>query len=166
MAGFVSSPRNESHAIFSDSMGDVDLSVLQSFVAPQEPNLLKPKSKQRVHVKTPSRQIFGDRTNRPRNEFTPLLKSVHKSTMQEKINAAVERTPKFMNYDKEDVTLPRGDSSGIESSSYNDENTPLAPIQNIDSSGASTPLPAIRGKGVLDDGQLTLREQEKVYIIS
>ena len=60
--------------------------------------------------------------------------------------------------------LPRADSSGFEGSSYGEEATPVAMGQGMmNSSEASTPVPHLKGKGgVLDDGQLTLREQEKV----
>lgn len=168
MAAIINSPYNDTHAIYSDDMENPNFSIMQSFVAPAEPDLIKPsrvKKRAAKTTRTPHRQIFGDRTNRPKGEFTPLLKSIHKGSMQDKINAAVARTPSFMKYGR-DVSmlaeLPRGDSSGVEGSSYNDENTPLAAPQDMNSSDASTPLPMVRGKGVLDDGQLTLREQEKV----
>ncbi|KAF3930910.1 hypothetical protein ABW19_dt0206648 [Dactylella cylindrospora] len=133
------------------------------------PALGAPKSS--LNIVTPSRRPLGDRTNRKsNNEFTPLLKSVHKTNLNNnldaRINAVVARTPisvKHMEmYSGGTPQLPRGDSSGIDASSYNDENTPVGP-QHADSSDVSTPIPRIGGKGgVLDDGQLTLREQEKI----
>ncbi|KAF3926392.1 hypothetical protein AA313_de0204038 [Arthrobotrys entomopaga] len=187
MAAFFNSP---SHMDVTSAAGfsSPQFSPEKTFVQPREDNLLRPGAvgnkntlpkrgpslalggpKSTLNITTPSRPPLGDRTNRKsNNEFTPLLKSVHKNNMNgniDRINAAVARTPislKHMEmYAGGTPQLPRGDSSGIDASSYNDENTPIA--QPADSSDVSTPIPRIGGKGgVLDDGQLTLREQEKI----
>ncbi|KAF3916812.1 hypothetical protein ABW20_dc0108929 [Dactylellina cionopaga] len=187
MAAFFNSP---SHLDVTSAAGfsSPRFSPEKTFVQPREDNLLRPglvgnKNQQKrgapnlgapksaLNLTTPSRPPLGDRTNRKsNNEFTPLLKSVHKNNLNThidaRINAAVARTPislKHMEiYAGGTPQLPRGDSSGIDASSYNDDNTPIAHPQG-DASDVSTPIPRIGGKGgVLDDGQLTLREQEKI----
>ncbi|KAF3922652.1 hypothetical protein ABW21_db0202048 [Orbilia brochopaga] len=189
MATLFNSPSASRLDMTSAAFNSPKFSPEKTFVQPREDNLLRagaignknqPKRglsigapKSALNITTPSRQPLGDRTNRKSasaGEFTPLLKSVHKNNLNNnidaKINAAVARTPMSLKHMETYVggtpQLPRGDSSGIDASSYNDENTPLAPQQE-DSSDVSTPIPRISGKGgVLDDGQLTLREQEKI----
>ncbi|KAK6363005.1 hypothetical protein TWF730_000454 [Orbilia blumenaviensis] len=184
MAAFFNSP---SHLDVTSAAGfsSPKFSPEKTFVQPKDDNLLRPglvgnKNQQKrgllsfgapkssLNITTPSRAPLGDKTNRKSvGEFTPLLKSVHRNNVgiDARINAAVARTPvslKHMDMYAGGTPLPRGDSSGIDASSYNDENTPMAP-HNEDSGDVSTPIPRIGGKnGVLDDGQLTLREQEKI----
>ncbi|KAF3090431.1 hypothetical protein TWF102_007660 [Orbilia oligospora] len=186
MAAFFNSP---SHLDVTGAVGfsSPKFSPEKTFVQPKDDNLLRPglvgnKNQQKrgvlsigapkstLNLTTPSRPPLGDKTNRKSaGEFTPLLKSVHKSNMgtqiDARINAAVARTPmslKHMELYAGGTPLPRGDSSGIDASSYNDDSTPLGP-NNDDSGDVSTPIPRIGGKaGMLDDGQLTLREQEKI----
>ncbi|EWC44591.1 hypothetical protein DRE_06672 [Drechslerella stenobrocha 248] len=186
MAALFNSPSASHMDVTSAAFSSPKFSPEKTFIQPRDDQLLRagaignkgqPKRglsigapKSTLNITTPSRQPLGDRTNRKSNvEFTPLLKSVHKNNMNNfnaKLDAVVARTPiglRHMEVDSGDTPrLPRGDSSGIDASSYNDDNTPIAP-QNDDSGDVSTPIPRIGGKaGVLDDGQLTLREQEKV----
>ncbi|KAK6357349.1 hypothetical protein TWF718_001662 [Orbilia javanica] len=184
MAAFFNSP---SHMDITGAVGfsSPKFSPEKTFVQPKDDNLLRPglvgnKNQQKrgalsigapkstLNITTPSRPPLGDKTNRKSaGEFTPLLKSVHKGNVgthiDARINAAVARTPISLKHMElyAGTPLPRGDSSGIDASSYNDD-TPLGP-NNDDSGDLSTPMPRIGGKGgMLDDGQLTLREQEKI----
>jgi hypothetical protein len=118
---------------------------------------------------TPAREIFGSLASRGggRGEFTPLLKSVQRSNLSKRAGV---HTPSFMKDGKLDLgnspALPHAGSSDVGDSTYQsrgDETTigPIGPASSID----STPIaPIPRGKGgILEhDGQMTLREQEKV----
>jgi hypothetical protein len=127
---------------------------------------------------TPARQIFGSLANRGggvgKGEFTPLLKSVQRSSLGRKVaGMASSSTPAFMKSGGlgfgGSPALPQAGSSDVGDSTYrsrgDDEETPVGPMAGPASSVGSTPVaPIPRGKGgVLEyDGQMTLREQEKV----
>lgn len=146
-------------------------SGIESFQSPgDDHNILRggaAASKRRSNnTQTPSRPAFGSITNQRgnRNEFTPLLKSVHRSAMKSKLevpaylrSGASGRSPQLpMASAVDDDTTFR--SSG-------EEDTVSGPVKLPDSSVNSTPLAALRGGGggpLGADGQLTLREQEKV----
>lgn len=176
----IDSPRTE---LPSDgSIGDLDLgSRMDSFQSPGGggDDLFKANKggrRNRANM-TPARQIFGSIANRggpSKNEFTPLLKSVQKSNLRARVgdNKGVPPTPAFLKNGKLDImdspALPHGERSsyGGDESTYQSQNdTVLGPMP--DSSINSTPVVVLprRGEnaGVLEhDGQMTLREQEKV----
>lgn len=172
------SPRTEYPTESSiDPIDDLTLgSRMDSFRSPGGDDLLNAtKGRRQRSDMTPARQIFGSIQNRGagKNEFTPLLKSVQKSNLRARIdnNNGVPPTPAFLKNGKlmmDSPALPHGGSSYGEDTTYQSrDDTVLGPIP--DSSINSTPMaPLPRGKnGVLEhDGQMTLREQEKVSKLS
>lgn len=160
---------------------------IESFHSPGDDNLLKAgpgrNGRRSITAATPQRSLFSNLTNQRRatgrNEFTPLLKSVHRSALSTKVNGAnVLRQgaipmPDFLKNGHHDVhsspQLPQG-SSDIGDSTYRSgedqgDETTMRNQQLPDSSVSSTPMAprASGGGGVLTaDGQLTLREQEKL----
>lgn len=146
-------------------------SRMDSFQSPGGDDLLKATKgrRRRTETTTPARQIFGGRgAGKP--EFTPLLKSVQRSNLRAKIGSktGVPPTPEFLKNGRlvmDSPQLPHAESSDVnDDTTYQSrEETVLGPIP--DSSINSTPMaPLPRGKGGMleHDGQMTLREQEKV----
>lgn len=137
---------------------------------------------------TPQRQVFGSLTNRhaaggaaARNEFTPLLKSVHRSTLKQKIGG--ERFGQDFSRPSLAGSSPAlpvgspGDSTTFRTQDEGEDDETVGPGQGLpDSSLGSTPLgpraggsaaggngAGAGGAGPLGgDGLMTLREQEKV----
>ncbi|KAF6235547.1 hypothetical protein HO173_006230 [Letharia columbiana] len=130
-----------------------------------------------ISLKTPRARVpLADRRNLPaRTEFTPLLQSVAKKTLERKgkIGGAPE-TPAFLkaSYQGGDSPgLPGGDVSGVYGSDLGSsvlgdgEGTPMPQVTS--SSAQSTPLavlPKRDAAGVLTDqgNMMTLREQENI----
>jgi hypothetical protein len=152
-------------------------SRMDSFQSPGDDVLLKATKarRQRTETTTPARQIFGNRAA-GRNEFTPLLKSVQRSNLRARIgnNNGALSTPEFLKDGRlvmDSPQLPHASSSDVnEDTTYQSQSrddTVLGPIPG--SSVNSTPMaPLPRGKGGMleHDGQMTLREQEKVSAFS
>jgi hypothetical protein len=151
------------------------MSIEQSFQSPSKGNnddLLKPRNG--LDLKTPrTRMPFGDRRNvqvAPKNEFTPLMKSVTKTNF---LRGAPE-TPAYLRdgYRSNGATpgLPRLESSALIDGEHTGSDVDATPVPNIESSSAQdTPLavlPRRDGGGVVlgngeDGAGMTLREQEK-----
>lgn len=122
---------------------------------------------------TPARQILGSR-GAGKNEFTPLLQSVQRSNLRARIdgNNGKPPTPAFLKkgaFLMDSPQLPRATSSDLnDDTTYQSrDETVLGPLP--DSSINLTPMTSLpRGRGgVLEhDGQMTLREQEKVGKLS
>lgn len=156
---------------------------IESFQSPGGDDLLKAGARGRRVAATPQRSAFSSLTNRRpagRNEFTPLLKSVHRSALSSKVNGAnvlqhgAIPMPDFLKNGHRDVhsspQLPQGSSEAGDStyrSGDQDEETTMRDRQLPESSVDTTPIATLRpsngGGGVLTtDGQLTLKEQEKL----
>lgn len=157
-----------------------------------EPSLLSPlkrkddivsqmRNGRGISLKTPRARVpLADRRNLPaRTEFTPLLQSVAKKTLERKgkIGGAPE-TPAFLKASYqggESPGLPGGGVSGVYGSDLGSsvlgdgEGTPMPQVTS--SSAQSTPLavlPKRDAAGVLTDqgNMMTLREQENVSAIT
>lgn len=153
-----------------DLLDDLTLgSRMDSFQSPGGDDILKATKgrRGRTETTTPARQIFGGRGGK--NEFTPLLQSVQKSNLRARINGnnGMPPTPAFLKrgaFVMDSPQLPHAASSDVnDDTTYQSrEETVLGPLPDSINSTPMVPLPRGRG-GVLEhDGQMTLREQEKV----
>lgn len=159
-----------------DLLDDLSLgSRMDSFQSPGGDDILKAtKSRRgRAGTTTPARQILGSR-GAGKNEFTPLLQSVQRSNLRARIigNNGRPPTPPFLKkgaFLPDSPQLPHAASSDInDDTTYQSrEETVLGPLPDLSiNSTPMVPLPRGRG-GVLEhDGQMTLREQEKVSELS
>lgn len=179
--GAIDTPRTEYPTESSIEMEADFGSRMESFASPGGDDILQAVTSKRRNRRseiTPARQIFGSLSNRGgagKNEFTPLLKSVQRSNLTRKVNNnGVPPTPAFLKGGKLNITdspaLPQAGSSDVGDSTYQTrgDETTIGPAGIPSSSVNSTPLaPIPRGKGgVLEhDGQMTLREQEKVWVL-
>jgi hypothetical protein len=162
-----------------DDYSNPDLgSLIDSFQSPgNDRDVLGRGTKRgKITLATPQRQPFGSLTNRSvaaRNEFTPLLKSVHRSAMKSKVGGVFGEGVPMPDFLKpggrlaSSPALPTGSPDATED--YTRDDDTISPDgQNLpDSSGvASTPMvPRAGGSGgapLGGDGLMTLREQEKV----
>lgn len=166
-----------------DDFSNPDLgSMVESFQSPgrdRDVFARAPAAGKRRTLATPQRQVFGSLTNRhaaaaggaaARNEFTPLLKSVHRSTLKQKIGRQDFSRPSLAG---SSPALPVGDSTTFRTQDEDEEeNDTISPGHGLpDSSVGNTPLAATTGGGgagadgagpLGGDGLMTLREQEKV----
>lgn len=158
-----------------DLLDDLTLgSRMDSFQSPGGDDILKATKgrRGRTGMTTPARQILGSR-GAGKNEFTPLLQSVQRSNLRAKIIGSNGRppTPPFLKkgaFLMDSPQLPHAASSDInDDTTYQSrEETVLGPPDLSINSTPMAPLPRGRG-GVLEhDGQMTLREQEKVGELS
>lgn len=164
-----------------DDFSNPDLgSMVESFQSPGRDRDVFARASaagKRRTLATPQRQVFGSLTNRhaaaggaaARNEFTPLLKSVHRSTLKQKIGGQGFSRPSLAG---SSPALPVGDSTTFRTQDdEEEEDDTISPGQGLpDSSLGSTPLATTGGGGagadgagpLGGDGLMTLREQEKV----
>jgi hypothetical protein len=186
--GTIPSPGANTTTYTQDDYSSQDLgSLIESFQSPGgDRNIFAGVAGKRDHkftAATPQRQVFGPLTNRAgaggaRNEFTPLLKSVHRSQMKSKVNGGIP-VPEFLKPGARigsspmlPTGTPGGDARG--DSTYRtegEEDETISPAQGLpDSSVGSTPMGPRGGGGgaggnvapLGGDGLMTLREQEKV----
>lgn len=127
------------------------------------------RGQERVTPRRPG--LFGGANNKPtgRQEFTPLLKSIQKNQMRNKMRGGTEGTPDFFDQGKygNSPSLPGNSTNG---DSYADDADTTIGQSLPNSSGVSSPmeLPKRRDSGgvLQQDGQMmTLREQERVCFI-
>jgi hypothetical protein len=181
-AHYVETPRTEAGNATSMTNGFPNhrlstMSIEQSFHSPTKENnddLLKPRKG--LSLKTPrSRLPLGDRRNIlavPKNEFTPLMKSVTKANFMR----GAPETPAYIKdgYRSNGATpgLPALESSALGDGEHTGSDVDATPVPNIETSSAQdTPLavlPRRDGGGVIlgngeDGAGMTLREQEKVF---
>jgi hypothetical protein len=129
----------------------------------------------KITVATPQRQPFNSLTNRNagRNEFTPLLKSVHRSGMKKKIGGVFDTAVPMPDFLKPGGRLPSSpalpEASPDATEDYTRDEVTIGPVAALDSSEVgSTPMAPWMGGGdgggapLGGDGLMTLREQEKV----
>lgn len=158
-----------------DLLDDLTLgSRMDSFQSPGGDDILKATKgrRGRTGTTTPARQILGSR-GAGKNEFTPLLQSVQRSNLRARINGnnGMPPTPAFLKkgaFIMDSPQLPHAASSDInDDTTYQSrEETVLGALPDSINSTPIVPLPRGRG-GVLEhDGQMTLREQEKVSELS
>jgi hypothetical protein len=161
-----------------DDYSNPDLgSMIDSFQSPgHDGNILGGHGKRgggKITVATPQRQPFRSLANRNagQNEFTPLLKSVHRSAMKSKIGGVFDNgvpMPEFLKPGgrlPSSPALPEGSPDATED--YTRDEDTISPAAALDSSAVgSTPLAPRTGGGggapLGGDGLMTLREQEKV----
>lgn len=133
-----------------------------------------------ISLKTPRARVpLADRRNLPGGEFTPLLRSVARKTLER--NGKLRETPETSAYLKasyqgcDSPALPGGDVSGVYGSDMGSsvlgdgEGTTMPQVAS--SSAQSTPLavlPKRDAAGVLTDqgNMMTLREQENVSVVT
>lgn len=167
-------PGGDSTSQNNPDFDNPDFTEASSFRSPGEDrNVLKAATGQKkISIATPrNREIFGNLTNRNggtrKNEFTPLLRSVHKSAMKGKIDRKEPETPGFLRNLTSSPPLPH-ESAGnsYEDSNYTGGDNTAVQDQVLPSSSVNTtPAPVLgRGAGgaLGGEGAMTLREQEKV----
>jgi hypothetical protein len=170
--GAISSPAASTTTFEQDGFSDPDLgSMIESFQSPgADRDVFAGAAARRRKVATPQRQIFGNITNRgggSKNEFTPLLKSVHRSHIRQKIDGDMPM-PDFLKAGVKlgsSPALPMGSPSDNQGdSTYKDDDTVTNAPQALPDSSIGSIAPKGRStSGPLGgNGLLTLREQEKV----
>jgi len=150
-------------------LNSADLSnMIDSFQSPSADHGILSRGGKRgngkITLATPQRQPFGTLTNR-RNEFTPLLKSVHRSSIKRGVIGEGVPMPEFL---KPGARLPSSPALPEDTGDYS-EQTGLETVNPSaqESSVGSTPM-APRGSGgeagasLVGDRLMTLREQEQV----
>jgi hypothetical protein len=176
--GAIATPGANTTTFNHDDYSNPDLgSMIESFQSPGGDRDLLTRAANRKSMATPQRQVFGSLTNRnaTRNEFTPLLKSVHRTTLKQKVSGdrfGEVPMPDFLKPGAKlgsSPALPMGspDDTGDSTFRTREEDETVSPAQGLpDSSMGSTPMgPRVGGGGagpLGGDGLMTLREQEKV----
>ncbi|KAI5789979.1 microtubule associated-domain-containing protein [Pyronema domesticum] len=163
---YLPSPRGGEDTTFPDHDSNPDFgTMMESFQSPGvDPrigrggvgagNLRRPAAK-------PLTPLLSKRTN-VRDEFTPLLKSVHRSNMKGAVGGGGVPMPDFLRPGAKlgsSPILPQGSDDGDTTSFQGDATTQLP-----DDVSQGTPIGKLSGGNAQlgGDGLMTLREQEKV----